>query len=122
MTSWKYGGIGSSLDGDLGYRLKYSYVQLNTLFNSIPTMKGTTVKIGVLPNGWVPWEEDLYGYRFVNLTPWNYYSLASGQAGISIAGPVKFGEKTYVDYEAGVYNNSSFHAFEQTDTKETLTG
>jgi hypothetical protein len=114
------GAWGSSLDGNLGYRIKYSYVQLNTLFNSIPEMKGTTIKIGVLPNGWVPWEEDLYGYRFVNLTPWNYYSLASGQPGISIAGPIKRGEMTYVDYEFGVYNNSSFHAFEQTDTKQTI--
>jgi hypothetical protein len=114
------GAIGTSLDGNLGYRLKYSYVQFNTLFDSVKPMKGTTVKLGVLPNGWVPWEEDLYGYRFVNLVPWNYYSLASGQAGIAIAGPIKSGEKTYVDYELGVYNNSSFHAFEQTDTKETI--
>ena len=114
------GGWGSSLDGNLGYRLKYSYVQFNTLLDSVKSLKGTTVKLGVLPNGWVAWEEDLYGYRFANLTPWNYYSLASGQAGISIAGPIKSGEKTYVDYELGVYNNSSFHAFEQTDTKETI--
>ncbi len=71
------------------------------LFDSIPSMKGTTIKIGVLPNGFVPWEEDLYGYRFVNLTPWNYYSLSSGQAGIALAGPIKSGEKTYVDYEIG---------------------
>ncbi len=114
------GAWGTSLDGDLSYRLKYSYVQFNTLFDRVAPMKGTTLKLGVLPNGWVPWEEDLYGYRFVNLTPWNYYSLASGQAGIAIAGPIKSGEKTYVDYELGVYNNASFHAFEQTNTKETI--
>jgi hypothetical protein len=114
------GAFGTSLDGNLGVRIKYSYVQFNSLFNSIPAMKGTTVKLGVLPNGFVPWEEDLYGYRFVNLTPWNYYSLSSGQAGLAIAGPIKSGEKMYVDYELGVYNNSSFHAFELTDTKETI--
>ncbi|HEV3110198.1 MAG TPA: hypothetical protein VGY99_06865 [Candidatus Binataceae bacterium] len=114
------GAFGSDLDGDLSVRIKYSYVQFNTLFNSIPTMKGTTIKFGVLPNGFVPWEEDLYGYRFVNLTPWNYYSLSSGQAGIAIAGPIKFGEKTYVDYEAGIYDNANFHAFEQSDTKQTI--
>ena len=83
----------------MGYRLKYSYLQWNTPLDSIKSLKGTTVKIGVLPNGWVAWEEDLYGYRFANLMPWNYYSLSSGQAGIAIAGPIKSGEKTYVDYE-----------------------
>jgi hypothetical protein len=114
------GAWGSSLDGDMSYRIKYSYVQFNTLFDRVPAIKGTTFKLGVLPNGWVPWEEDLYGYRFVNLVPWNYYSLASGQAGIAIAGPIKFGEKSFVDYELGVYNNASFHAFEQTNTKETI--
>ncbi|HKD69963.1 MAG TPA: hypothetical protein VKB84_24200 [Candidatus Binataceae bacterium] len=114
------GAFATSLDGNLGYRIKYSYVQFNTLFDSIPTMKGTTIKLGVLPNGWVPWEEDLYGYRFVNLVPWNYYSLSSGQAGIAIAGPIKSGEKTYVDYELGVYNNANFHQFELTDTKQTI--
>ena len=114
------GAIGSSLDGDLGIRIKYSYLQLNTLFNSIPAMKGTTVRLGVVPNGWVAWEEDLYGYRFVNLTPWNYYSLSSGQAGLSIQGPIKYGERTYVDYDLGVYNNANFHAFEQSNTKQTI--
>ncbi len=109
-----------SQDGDLNLRIKYSYIQFNTLFDSIAPMKGDTVKIGVLPNGWVPWEEDLYGYRFVNLTPWNYYSLSSGQAGISIAGPIKSGEKMYADYEFGVYNNANFHQFEQSDTKQTI--
>jgi len=114
------GAWGTSLDGNLGYRLKYSYAQFNTPFDWVPTMKGTTIKIGVLPNAWVPWEEDLYGYRFANLTPWNYYSLSSGQPGLAIAGPIKSGEKTFVDYEFGVYDNSSFHAFEQTDTKQTI--
>jgi hypothetical protein len=114
------GAYGQVEQGDLNFRLKYSYLQFNTLFNSIDAMKGDTIKIGVVPNGWVPWEEDLYGFRYVNLTPWNYYSLSSGQAGISIAGPIKSGEKMYVDYEFGVYNNASFHAFEQSNTKQTI--
>lgn len=116
----RLGAFGSSLDGNLGIRIKYSYVQLNTLADSIPAIKGTTVKLGVLPNGFIPWEEDLYGYRFVNLVPWNYYSLASGQPGLAIAGPIKYGERTYADYEVGVYTNASFHAFEQTNTKQTI--
>jgi hypothetical protein len=107
-------------DGDLNLRIKYSYVQFNTLFDRVEAMKGTTIKFGVLPNGFIPWEEDLYGYRFVNLVPWNYYSLSSGQAGIAIAGPIKYDEKMYLDYEFGVYNNANFHQFEQTDTKQTI--
>ena len=36
--------------------------------------------------------------------------------------PVKFfgGEKNYLDYAFGVYDNSSFHTYEQTDTKEGM--
>ena len=62
----------------------------------------------------------MYGFRYVNLTPWNYLSLSSTQQGVSIQGPIKFHESQYVDDDAGVYNNSSFHAFEQTNTKQAM--
>ncbi len=85
-------------------------------------MKGGTVTMGSIPNPFVAWEEDLYGYRFVNLTPWNYLSLSSTQLGISMEGPIRLGggETTYLDYGLGVYDNGSFHAFEQTDTKQVM--
>jgi hypothetical protein len=115
-------GLGSNLDGNIGVRMKYSYLQYANLWNDVPAMKGGTVTAGEIPNPLVAWEEDLYGYRFVNLTPWNYLSLSSTQMGISMEGPVRlFGsEATYLDYGVGVYNNSSFHAFEQTATKEAM--
>lgn len=112
----------SNLDGDLGVRMKYAYIQYSNLWKDVPMMKGGTITLGEIPNPLVAWEEDLYGYRFVNLTPWNYYSLSSTQVGISMEGPVRLmgGEKTYLDYGFGVYNNANFHQFEQSDTKEVM--
>lgn len=114
--------FGSNLDGNLGVRMKYGYLQYSNLWRDVPALNGGTVSIGEIANPLVAWEEDLYGYRFVNLTPWNYLSLSSTQLGISMEGPVRlFGsEATYLDYGIGVYNNASFHAFEQTNTKEVM--
>ena len=35
-------------------------------------------------------------------------------------GPIRIGGVKYFDYGAGVYNNASFHAFENTNTKEVM--
>src|SRR5215472_14311435 len=113
-------GFGSNLDGDLGVRLKYASLTYSGLFDQLPMLKGGTIAFGEIPNPLVDWEEQLYGFRYVNLTPWNYLSLSSTQTGVSIQGPIKFGEKMYVDYALGAYDNSSFHAFEQTDTKQGM--
>jgi hypothetical protein len=113
-------GFGSNLDGNLGVRIKYASLTYNGLWNQLPMLKGGSVSIGEIPNPLVDWEEQLYGYRYVNLTPWNYLSLSSTQVGASIQGPVNFGEKMYLDYALGAYDNSSFHAFEQTDTKQFM--
>lgn len=123
----KYGqstGYASTLDGDLGVRMKYAFLRYSALWDRlyVPALKGGTVTIGELPNPLVDWEEQLYGFRYVNLTPWNYLSLASTQVGMSMQGPIKpFADGlTYVDYDFGVFNNSSFHATEQTDTKQFM--
>jgi len=115
-------GFGSNLDGNLGVRMKYAMLQYGALWNDVPALKGGTVSLGEIPNPLVSWEEDLYGFRYVNLTPWNYLSLSSTQLGLSMEGPVKLwgGEKTYLDYGFGAYNNASFRAFEQTNTKEVM--
>jgi hypothetical protein len=112
----------SNLDGNLSLRLKYAYIQYQTLWDRVPTLKGGTISAGALPNPFLPWEEDLYGYRFVNLVPWNYLGFSSGQLGLQMEGPVKLfgGEKNYLDYGFGVYNNANFHQFEQSDTKEAM--
>jgi hypothetical protein len=101
-------------------RIKYASLSYNGLWDQVPMLKGGTVSIGEVPNPLVDWEEQLYGFRYVNLTPWNYLSLSSTQVGVSMEGPVKFGEKMYLDYGIGAFDNSSFHAFEQTDTKQFM--
>ena len=83
-------------------------------------MKGDTVSIGQIQNPLVDWEEQMYGYRYVNLTPWNYLSLSSTQQGVSLQGPIKFHDKQYIEYDAGVYNNASFHTYENTNTKQVM--
>jgi hypothetical protein len=117
-------GFGSNLDGNMGVRMKYANLQYSGLWDKldVPALKGGTVIIGETANPLVGWEEDLYGYRYVNLTPWNYLSLSSTQLGVHLEGPIKpFSDGlTYVDYGFGVYDNSSFHAFEQTDTKQVM--
>jgi hypothetical protein len=112
----------SNLDGDFGVRMKYAYIQYSNLWKNVPLLKGGTITLGEIPNPLVAWEEDLYGYRFVNLTPWNYYSLSSTQVGMSMEGLVKpgGGETAYLDYGFGVYNNASFHAFEQSENKQVM--
>jgi hypothetical protein len=112
----------SSVDGNLTFRLKYAYLQYSKLFDKlgVDAMKGDTVSIGQIPNPLVDWEEQMYGYRYVNLTPWNYLSLSSTQQGVSVQGPIKFNDLQYVDYDFGVYNNGSFHATENTNTKQAM--
>jgi hypothetical protein len=117
-------GFGSNLDGNLGVRMKYANLQYSGLWQkfNVPALADGKITIGEIANPLVGWEEDLYGYRFVNLTPWNYLSLSSTQLGVSMEGSIKpFSDgKTYADYGLGVYNNSSFHAFEGTDEKQVM--
>jgi hypothetical protein len=113
-------GFGSNLDGNLSVRMKYANLTYSGLWDSIPMLKGGTIGIGEISNPFVDWEEQLYGFRYVNLTPWNYLSLSSTQTGVSMEGPIKFGGLQYADYGIGAYDNSSFHAFEQSDTKQFM--
>ena len=115
-------GVGTNLDGDLNLRLKYAYVQYGTFLDDQPRLKGTTITLGAQPNPFIPWEEDLYQFRFVNLVPWNYISLSSSQIGLQWSGPIKDeeGALTYLDYGFGVYDNGSFRTPEQTDTKQVM--
>ncbi|HVB82065.1 MAG TPA: hypothetical protein VNE82_19215 [Candidatus Binataceae bacterium] len=113
-------GFGSNLDGNMGVRIKYANLTYNGLWDQVPMLKGGTVSFGAVSNPLVDWEEQLYGFRYVNLTPWNYLSLSSTQTGAQMEGPIKFNGLQYADYSFGAYDNASFHAFEQTDTKEFM--
>lgn len=115
-------GIGSNLDGNMNVRLKYGYVQYTGLWNDVPMLKGGNVTFGAQPNPLIPWEEDLYGFRYVNESPWNYLGFSSSQLGLQFNGPVKLmgNEANYIDYGFGVYDNANFHALEQSDTKQIM--
>jgi hypothetical protein len=113
-------GFGSNLDGNLGLRLKFANLSYSGLWNTVPTFRGGTISLGAIPNPFVDWEEQLYGFRYVNDVPWNYLGLSSAQTGVSIEGPVRVGEKEYLDYGIGAYTNASYKTFEQTDTKQFM--
>jgi len=117
-SSW-----GQTQDGNLTFRLKYAYIDYTTFFKKmmeVDAMKDDKFTFGQQQNPLVDWEENLYGFRYVNLTPWNYLSLSSTQVGLAMKGPIKFHETQYVDYDFGVYNNASFHAIEQSNTKQAM--
>ncbi|HXG17521.1 MAG TPA: hypothetical protein VNN62_00405 [Methylomirabilota bacterium] len=99
--------VGSNLNGNLTFRLKYGWFQMNDVL-----YKGQNVRIGQIENPLVPWEEDLYGFRFVNLVPLNFFAYSSTDLGIAALGPIRLSDTTYGDYWLGLYNGSSFHAAE----------
>jgi len=114
-------GFGSNLDGNFALRLKFANLVYSGLWDQVPMLKGGTISLGVIPNPLMDWEEQLYGFRYVNSVPWNFLGLSAAQTGASIEGPVKFGERSYLDYGIGAYTNVNYHAFEQTDTKQFMT-
>jgi hypothetical protein len=115
-------GYGSNLDGNLNVRMKYAYVQYKGLLDDVPWLKGGNTTFGAQGNPFIPWEEDLYQFRYVNLVPWNYISMSSSQIGLQFDGPIKptGSELTYADYGFAVYDNGSFRTPEQTDTKQVM--
>ena len=116
-------GFGQSVDGNLNYRLKYAYVDYNTFFKKIlkvAPMSEDKFTFGQEQNPLVDWEENLWGFRYTALTPWNYLSLSSTQVGVSMKGPIKFNEKQYADYDVGVFDDASFHAIEQSAYKQVM--
>ncbi|MGA8792112.1 hypothetical protein [Candidatus Binatus sp.] len=110
-------------DGNLGFRVKYAYLDYNTFFQKVlkvDAMRDDKFTFGQQPNPLVDWEENLWGFRYTALTPWNYLSLSSSQVGASVKGPIKVNEIQYADYDAGVYDDASFHATEESATKQVM--
>jgi hypothetical protein len=112
----------SNLTSNLNVRLKYGYVQYKGLLADNPMLKGANLTLGAQPNVFIPWEEDMYQYRYVNLVPWNYVGLSSSQIGLQFDGPVKLmgGEKTYLEYGIGGYDEGNFHSQEQSNSKQVM--
>ncbi len=115
------GGFGQTVSGNYSWRLKYGYMQYTKIFQGVDALSDDSLIVGQQPEPLVPWEEDLYGFRYVNLVTWNM-SMASTFPGITLQGPIRFGEQRlqYIDYNVGVFDEGSFHALEQADTKEAM--
>jgi hypothetical protein len=116
----KNSAIASSSNGNLAFRLKYAYLDFNTLFGWSDNLKSDKLTAGQTVNPLVDWEEGLYGYRYVNLVPWNYLSLSSTYTGVTVHGPITFSGTEYLDYNIGVFNTASFHAIETNDKKQFM--
>lgn len=103
--------VATNVNGNLSFRLKYGYMQVNDVWH------GMNVRLGQMENPLIPWEEDLYGYRFVNLVPLNYLAYSSTDLGVAVQGPVDVDGTKWADYWLGFYNGSSFHALELNETR-----
>lgn len=112
--------IGASADGNLTFRLKYGYLEFGKLFEQTDHFKNTNVRFGQQMNPLVDWEEALWDYRWLSLTPWNYLSLSSTQVGASLNGPIGRNGRTFLDYQIGIFNDVSFHAFEYSEQKQFM--
>ena len=104
--------VGSNLNGNLTFRLKYGWLQMNNVL-----YEGQHFRVGQIENPLVPWEEDLYGFRFVNLVPLNFFAYSSTDLGMAALGPIRLNGTKYGDYWLGVYNGSSFHAAEYNEKR-----
>jgi hypothetical protein len=116
-------GWPQTADGDLVFRLKYAYIDYNTFYQKIlkfDPMYEDKITFGQQQNPLVDWEENLWGFRYTSLTPWNYLSLSSTQVGLAFKGPIKFNELQYADYDFGVYDDASFHTIEQSAYKQVM--
>jgi hypothetical protein len=116
-------GYAQTDDGNLGIRLKYAYLDYNTFFKKVlqfEPMQQDKFTFGQQQNPLVDWEENLWGFRYTALTPWNYASLSSAQVGVAMKGPIKYDETQYADYDFGVYDDASYHALEQSAYKQFM--
>ena len=104
--------VGSNLNGNLTFRLKYGWLQVNDVL-----YQGQHIRIGQIENPLVSWEEDLYGFRFVNLVPLNFFAYSSTDLGIAAFGPLSLNKTKYGEYWFGLYNGSSFHAAEYNEKR-----
>jgi hypothetical protein len=73
----KVSAIGPNTDQGLPFRLKYAYMDFNTLFDDSDAFKKDKLTIGQQQDPVIEWKERLYGYRYVNIVPWDYLGYSS---------------------------------------------
>jgi hypothetical protein len=113
--------VASNFDGGEGLRIKYAYLDYDTFFKKILKLepaKNDVITFGIQQNPFITWAENLWGYRYVTLSPWNFAGYSSASTGLRIGGPIKFNEKQYIDYEVGVYNNGNYKQYDASSDKQ----
>lgn len=111
--------VSGSENGNLTFRLKYAYVDLQKYFGD-GSFKNDKITFGQTQNPLIDWEEGLSGYRYAYLMPWNYLSLSSTYVGARLHGPIEFNGKEFLDYDMGVFTTASFHSIEVNDKKQAM--
>jgi hypothetical protein len=116
-------GYAQSVDGNLGLRMKYTYLDYNTFFKKVlqfAPMSQDKFTFGIQQNPLIDWEENLWGFRYTSLVPWNYLSLSASEIGVAMKGPIKVNEMQYADYDFGVYDDGNFHNQERSAYKQVM--
>jgi hypothetical protein len=110
-----------SYDQSIGYRLKYAYIDFNTLFAKVKYINHTKVTFGQTQNSFTDWEEGLTGHRYTYKMPMDFSSgLSSTYLGAKARIPVEVNGKTYLDIDTGVYTNGAYNKIEYTDSKQFM--
>ncbi len=101
--------------GNEYFRLKYAFLQFNHVYDA----NGLTVnlKAGQFPTPMVAWEDGLLGYHVAERTPWGFLGVTSTQAGLGVSGKFRSNGKIYMAYNAGFFDNATFHQGENVDQK-----
>lgn len=104
-------GTGTTLNGSLDFRLKYTYAQVVLESWS----KGAWFRLGIQQTPWVDFEESVYRYRYqgpVFADREGYMSSADAGASFHYNLPASYG-----DVHLGVYNGETFSRPETNDQK-----
>ena len=115
--------VTSNADGSEGVRIKYAYLDYKTFFRKVlrfDPAKDDVITFGIQQNPFITWAENLWGYRYVTLSPWNFAGLSSAQIGLRLGGPIKFREKQYIDYEVGVFDNGNYKQYDASNDKQVM--
>jgi hypothetical protein len=101
--------------GNEYFRLKYAFLQFNHVYDA----NGLTVnfKAGQFPTPMIAWEDGLLGYHVAERTPWGVLGVTSTQAGLGVSGKFRANGKIYMAYNAGFFDNATFHQGEDVDQK-----
>ncbi|MHB8282770.1 MAG: hypothetical protein ACYDDE_08230 [bacterium] len=112
------GGSTSSSGFNFGneyFRLKYAFLQFNHVLDSNGFT--TNIKAGQFPTPLIAWEDGLLGYHVAERTPWGFLGVTSTQAGIGVSGKFRADGNIYMAYNAGYFDNATFHQGENVDQK-----